>query len=146
MAKRLQQQSYSRIPPPPFDPYGSFNQFSSYSGSNIYSQSMTSSNPISSEKRQHALTIHNSYCSCGKTSTWNNNHIFDFHLRYCGCDLFNNYRNYNQGKKHEHDHRCCTLNHLHSINCKCYFRDHIHDETCCQVYHNHTTLCHCSHK
>jgi len=150
LAKRLQQQqSYSRIPPPPM--FSSFNQFTPYrkpSTSNVYSQLTTSSsNPISSEKRQHSLTIHNSYCSCGKTSTWNNNHIFDIHLRYCGCDLFNSYRNYyNQGKKHEHDYRCCTLNHLHSINCKCHYRDHVHDDTCCQIYHKHSVFCHCSKK
>jgi len=153
LAKKLQQeQSYSRIPPPPpFDVYSGYSQFTPYrhkSNSIGSSYNLVSSNitPISSEKRQHALTIHNGYCSCGKTSTWNNNHIFDVHLRYCGCDLFNSYRNFNQGKKHEHDYRCCTMNHLHSINCKCHYRDHIHDETCCQTYHKHTIYCHCSHK
>jgi len=155
LAKKLQQeQSYSRIPPPPpFDGYSSYNQFTPYRfnstsiGSSYNQISTSNTTPISSEKRQHALTVHNGYCSCGKTSTWNNNHIFDLHLRYCGCDLFNNYRNYfNQGKKHEHDYRCCTLNHLHSIGCKCYYRDHLHGETCCQTYHKHTKFCHCSHK
>jgi len=159
LAKKLQQEhnrSYSRVPPPPpFDVYSSFSQFTPYrSSSSSISKSShggypstVNTVPISTEKRQHALTIHNGYCSCGKTSTWNNNHIFDIHLRYCGCDLFNSYRNYfNQGKKHDHDYRCCTMNHLHSIGCKCYYRDHIHDESCCQTYHKHSILCHCSHK
>jgi len=107
--------------------------------------------------RQHGITIHNQYCSCGKTSTWNNNHIYDIHKRYCNCEeddldlSYNGYngsrRNYfNQGKKHEHGYRCCNLNHLHSVNCKCHYRDHAHSESCCQIYHTHSVLCHCSHK
>jgi len=149
--KRKQNLNYSRIPPPP-GPYNglysSYSQFTPYSRkSGIPSYSMVNSSvAISTDKRQHALTIHNSFCSCGKTSTWNNNHIFDVHTRYCGCDLFNVRNYFNQGKKHEHDYRCCTMNHLHMISCKCYYRDHIHDESCCQIYHKHTVLCHCTHK
>jgi len=112
--------------------------------------------------RQHGVMIHNKYCSCGKTSTWNNNHIYDIHKRYCNCveddddlDLSYNYngnnyssrRNYfNQGRKHEHGYRCCVMNHLHTVSCKCYYRDHVHDDSCCQMYHKHSVLCHCSHK
>jgi len=124
-------------PPPPVN-YPSFYP-------SVYNPNPYNGQNIIHEKRNHAITIHNTYCSCGKTSTWNNNHIFEFHRKYCGCDLFRSY-NYNQGKKHEHDQRCCTLNHLHNISCKCAFRDHVHDHNCCQTYHEHTNWCHCSQK
>jgi len=127
------------IPPPPIN-YPSYN-YPNYSYSNPYSQN------IPYDKRNHSLTTHNRYCTCGKTSTWNNNHIFEIHTRNCGCDL-NTYRpyNYNQGKKHDHDYRCCTLNHLHAKTCKCVYRDHLHDENCCNIYHKHNEFCNCSSK
>jgi len=140
--KRIRENQYVRsqyIPPPPIS-YPSFYP-STYSPYNPYG-----TQNIPNDKRTHAVNIHNRYCSCGKTSTWNNNHIIEYHTKYCGCDLMYRPYNYNQGRKHEHDYRCCTMNHLHMKTCKCYYRDHVHDETCCQTYHSHTIYCHCSHK
>jgi hypothetical protein len=138
-----------------------YNSYSS-SSSHLYQQPSygSSLNNYDLERaREHAIVIHNQYCSCGKTSTWNNNHLFEMHQRYCQCvddeDLSLVISNYsggrkvkvtNQGKKHEHDYRCCSLNHLHTEGCKCVYRDHVHSGNCCQVYHKHTRFCHCSHK
>jgi len=155
LAKKLseEEKKKSYVPPPPlvpkYYPSYNYNPYNSYNPYNPYNISYSGVNPMSNityEKRQHAITTHNSYCSCGKNSTWNNNHIFEFHNKYCGCDLLTYQPYSNQGKKHDHDHRCCTLNHLHMKSCKCYYRDHVHTGSCCGTYHKHSPYCHCTHK
>jgi len=155
LAKKLSDKEKKKnyIPPPPlvpkYYPSYNYNPYNPYNPHNPYNISYSGVNPLSNisyEKRQHAITIHNSYCSCGKISTWNNNHIFEFHNKYCGCDLLSYQPYSNQGKKHEHDYRCCTLNHLHTKSCKCYYRNHNHSGSCCVTYHKHTPFCHCTHK
>jgi len=140
LARQIEIQNRSYLPPnpPPIPHYSSGIKKHGYT---VYPQVQ-----ITSERRQHALQTHNMYCFCGKTATYNNNHIFDIHKKYCGCELFPVHNYWNEGKKHQHDMRCCTMNHMHTINCRCSYRDHVHDHLCCGKFHNHLVTCHCSQK
>jgi len=152
LAKKLEnQEKRSVIPPPPPPNINNYPNYNSYnkpyngvqkSGYTVYPNSIQ----VTTERRQHALQIHNLHCFCGKTATYNNNHIFDIHKKHCGCELFPVHNYWNEGRKHQHDHRCCTVNHIHSIACRCSYRDHEHDHLCCNRYHNHVVTCHCSQK
>jgi len=135
LARKLEEEErkLSLVPSYPYENYDYYNY-------NNYSNSFTN------KKRNHALSIHNQYCSCNELSTWNNNHIFGFHAKYCGCNLYTKDFHVNEGKRHQHCSKCCTLNHLHTNQCKCFYRDHIHDQSCCLTIHKHTMYCNCSHK
>jgi len=102
-------------------------------------------NQITRSKRDHSLYVHNTNCSCRNVSVANNNHIFEVHQMHCGCkrginyhrqsgsNVYNNnggwgnyfnqlYRDY-YPYKHVHDDRCCLLDHIHTKQCRCVFRD-----------------------
>jgi len=103
--------------------------------------------------RQHAVAIHNHHCNCGVTATYNNNHIYEIHNKYCtkrNCPTKQFLVPNNQGLRHRHDGRCCTIDHIHSISCHCVYRQHLrttgHMHPCCQALHAHNDYCHCVYK
>jgi len=103
-------------------------------------------------QRNHMINVHNRHCNCGNVQTFHNNHLMKIHTQYCNCNVVGNANphyfayNNNHGRKHQHDHRCCAINHIHSENCCCAYRNHKHGYNCCHLNHTHDELCHCSDK
>jgi len=87
----------------------------------------SSSNPkqppfIPKFQRKHILNIHNNNCFCGKTELHNNNHLYMIHNQHCNCSfggVYNGTYKYKYPNHHKHIEYCCTLNHIHTIQCKC---------------------------
>jgi len=113
------------------------------------------------DKYNHLLITHNRSCSCGGLHVNNRQHLEKMHKKFCGCDLDIQVYNYqgnnavyspyvnavsNSGKKHVHGRNCCVLNHLHSMNCYCYYKQHAHTNRCCTLMHKHNEFCHCINK
>jgi len=131
LARKLEAQEKAAIPrPPPLPPV------------RVYNQHL----PPHPHHRAHALQVHNSHCYCGNTQTWNNNHIYNVHKTHCSCNLNAPHLPSNSGRLHAHDHRCCNINHLHSENCYCVYRNHQHNYLCCNLVHSHNLHCNCTHK
>jgi len=73
-------------------------------------------------QRKHILNVHNNNCFCGKTDIHNNNHIYLIHNQYCNCSYGEVYKGTYKQKypsSHKHTSSCCTLNHIHTIQCNC---------------------------
>jgi len=112
---------------------------------------VVSNTSMNVHQRNHMVNVHNRYCGCGNVQTYNNNHLMKIHVQYCNCNVAvanHHYspNNSNHGRKHQHDHRCCAVNHIHSESCYCAYRQHKHGFYCCNLNHTHNELCHCSDK
>jgi len=99
-------------------------------------------------QRTHAVQVHDRYCYCGNTQTWNNNHIYNVHQTNCGCTSLNALGRSpsNHGRQHVHDYRCCAVNHIHTDKCYCVYRSHRHNHLCCTLRHVHNDFCNCTNK
>jgi len=140
LAKKLED-SEKKASPTPF-------QYPSVYPSHTYPSSpYQSHSPYYTEaaKLAHATTVHNRFCYCGNTQTYNNNHIYAIHTSHCNCSFYPQPQG-NHGRKHVHDYRCCSVNHLHSATCYCVHRSHAHTYQCCSLNHTHDDYCNCIQK